>query len=77
MNLKNVINTIFPDKETRKKSIEENLKITVDEIAKETKSEKQDEYFLIKLIKQYRRLTAEAQKYEIDTQSYANEIGIN
>jgi vacuolar-type H+-ATPase subunit E/Vma4 len=77
MDLKKMINTIFPDKETRKKSIENNLKETVDEIVKETKAEKQDEYFTIKLIKQYRVLMARAQKYGIDTQDYANKIITN
>ncbi|MEK6833040.1 MAG: hypothetical protein AABY32_03245 [Nanoarchaeota archaeon] len=74
MNLKNIINIVFPDKETRRKSIEDNLKLTVDEIIKENKSEKKDEYFLIKLIKQYNRLITKAQEYEIDIQDYVNKM---
>jgi hypothetical protein len=74
MKLKNMINTIFPDKETRKKSIEKNLKETVDEIIEENKLEKRDEYFIIRLDKQYKGLIERAQKYGIDIQDYVNKI---
>ena len=74
MKLKNIINIIFPDKETRKKSIEKDLKETVDEIIEENKLEKRDEYFIIRLDKQYKGLIERAQKYGIDIQDYVNKI---
>ena len=74
MKIKNIINTIFPDKETRKKSIENNLKSTIDEIINENKLENKDEYFIIKLIKRYNRLTTQAQEYGIDIQEYFNKM---
>jgi hypothetical protein len=74
MKIKNIINTIFPDKETRKKSVEKDLNNTVNELIKENKLEKKDEYFIVRLIKQYNRLTAQAQEYGINIQEYVNKM---
>jgi len=74
MKLKKIIKTIFPNEETKRKSIEENLGKTINEIVKEKKLEKPDEYFLNRLTKQYKTLIRKAGKYGINTQNYTNKL---